>query len=210
MIRILIADDHSMVREGLKRTLSGEGDMVVVGEATDSPETQALVLDTPADVLVLDISMPGANGLSLLHDIVRQKKHLKVLILSMHPEERFAVRALREGAFGYMTKESAPEQLAEAIRKIAGGRRYISPTLAEKLADDLQTDSSTLPHELLSEREYEVFLMIASGKTVGEIAEELSLSVTTVSTHRRHILQKMHFSNNANVVQYAYANNLLS
>lgn len=209
MIRVLIADDHALVREGLKKTLAQESDLEVLGEATNSREVQAMVLDTPADVLVLDISMPGASGLSLLHDITRQKKHLKVLILSMHPEERFAVRALREGAAGYMTKESAPDELAQAIRKIAAGRRYISATLAEKLVDELQGETNALPHELLSEREHEVFLMIASGKTVGEIARELSLSVTTVSTHRRRILEKMHFSNNADIVQYAYANNLL-
>ncbi len=153
--------------------------------------------------------MPGASGLSLLNHVVTSKKKLKVLILSMHPEERFAVRALREGASGYMTKESAPEELADAIRRIASGRKYISAVLAERLADDLQSDGTTVQHELLSEREYEVFLLIASGKTVSEIAQELSLSVTTVSTHRRRILEKMRLSNNAEIIQYAYANDLV-
>ncbi len=209
MIRVIIADDHALVREGLKKTLGEESNIQVVAEAKDSAEVQSRILDVEADVLVLDISMPGASGLSLLHHIVTSKKKLKVLILSMHPEERFAVRALREGASGYMTKESAPEELADAIRRIASGRKYISAVLAERLADDLQSDGTTVQHELLSEREYEVFLFIASGKTVSEIAQELSLSVTTVSTHRRRILEKMRLSNNAEIIQYAYANNLV-
>lgn len=209
MIRVIIADDHALVREGLKKTLGEESNIQVVAEAKDSAEVQSRILEVEADVLVLDISMPGASGLSLLHHVVTSKKKLKVLILSMHPEERFAVRALREGASGYMTKESAPEELADAIRRIASGRKYISAVLAERLADDLQSDGTTVQHELLSQREYEVFLLIASGKTVSEIAQELSLSVTTVSTHRRRILEKMRLSNNAEIIQYAYANNLV-
>jgi len=209
MIRILIADDHALVREGLKRTLGDETDLKVVGEAKNAQEVHSVVRDHPADVLVLDISMPGANGLSLLQDALRINKNIKVLILSMHPEERFAIRALKEGAAGYMTKESAPEELALAIRKVAGGRKYVSTSLAEKLADELQSDNTALPHELLSEREHEIFHMIAKGKTASEIALELSLSVATVSTHRRHILEKMHLHTNADIVQYAYANNLM-
>ncbi len=209
MIRILIADDHPMVREGLKKTLSEEPDIQLLGEAHNAQQTRALVAEHDADVLVLDISMPGTSGLSLLQDVLRLNKELRVLILSMHPEERFAIRALKEGAAGYLTKESAPDELARAIRKIASGRRYISPTLAEKLVEELQSDSTALPHELLSEREYEIFLMIAGGKTVSAIAEELSLSVATVSTHRRRILEKMNLSNNAEIVQYAYTNKLM-
>jgi DNA-binding NarL/FixJ family response regulator len=209
MITILIADDHPMVREGLKKTLSEEPDIRILGEARNAQETRALVAEHDADVLVLDISMPGTSGLSLLQDVLRLKKDLRVLILSMHPEERFAIRALKEGAAGYLTKESAPEELAQAIRKITTGRRYISPTLAEKLVEELQSDNAALPHELLSEREYEIFLMIAGGKTVSAIAEELSLSVATVSTHRRRILEKMGLSTNADIVQYAYANKLM-
>jgi two-component system invasion response regulator UvrY len=209
MITILIADDHPMVREGLKKTLSEEPDIRILGEARNAQETRALVAEHDADVLVLDISMPGTSGLSLLQDVLRLKKDLRVLILSVHPEERFAIRALKEGAAGYLTKESAPEELAQAIRKITTGRRYISPTLAEKLVEELQSDNAALPHELLSEREYEIFLMIAGGKTVSAIAEELSLSVATVSTHRRRILEKMGLSTNADIVQYAYANKLM-
>jgi DNA-binding NarL/FixJ family response regulator len=209
MITILIADDHPMVREGLKKTLSEEPDIRILGEARNAQETRALVAEHDADVLVLDISMPGTSGLSLLQDVLRLKKDLRVLILSMHPEERFAIRALKEGAAGYLTKESAPEELAQAIRKITTGRRYISPTLAEKLVEELQSNNAALPHELLSEREYEIFLMIAGGKTVSAIAEELSLSVATVSTHRRRILEKMGLSTNADIVQYAYANKLM-
>ncbi len=209
MIRILIADDHALVRAGLKRTLGDEVDLKVVGEAKNADEVRDIVQSTPADLLLLDISMPGASGLSLLQDALRINKNIKVLILSMHPEERFAIRALKEGAAGYMTKESAPEELALAIRKIAGGKKYVSSQLAEKLADELQSDSSALPHELLSEREHEVFDMIAKGKSVGEIASQLSLSVATVSTHRRHILEKMHLHTNADIVQYAYGNNLM-
>lgn len=153
--------------------------------------------------------MPGTSGLSLLQDVVRMNRALRVLILSMHPEERFAIRALKEGASGYLTKESAPDELAHAIRKIASGRRYISTSLAEKLVEELQSEGTTMPHELLSEREYEIFLMIAQGKTVSAIAEELSLSVATVSTHRRRILEKMKLSTNADIVHYAYANNLM-
>lgn len=210
MIRIIIADDHALVREGLKKTLSEEPDMKVVAEASNAREVQSVVMDVTADVLILDISMPGASGLSLLQDVFRLQKSLKVLILSMHPEDRFAIRALKEGASGYLTKETAPDELPLAIRKAASGRKYISTSLAEKLADDLQSDTSALPHELLSEREYEVFLMIGSGKTVSQIADELSLSVATVSTHRRRILEKMHLLTNADIVQYVYANNLLS
>lgn len=209
MIRILIADDHAMVREGLKKTLGDEADMRVVGEARDSRSVLALVRETPADVLVLDISMPGESGLSILHDIARVSKQLRILILSMHPEERFAVRALKEGAAGYLTKESAPHELAMAIRKIASGRKYISTGLAEKLADGLQSGNTALPHELLSEREYEVFLQIASGKSVTDVATALSLSVPTISTHRRRILEKMHLRSNAEIIQYAYANKLI-
>ncbi len=209
MITILIADDHPMVREGLKKTLSEEPDIRILGEARNAQETRALVAEHDADVLVLDISMPGTSGLSLLQDVLRLKKDLRVLILSMHPEERFAIRALKEGAAGYLTKESAPEELAQAIRKITTGRRYISPTLAEKLVEELQSNNAALPHELLSEREYEIFLMIAGGKTVSAIAEELSLSVATVSTHRRRILEKMGLATNADIVQYAYANKLM-
>lgn len=210
MIRIIIADDHALVREGLKKTLGEEPDMKVVAEASNAREVQSVVMDVTADVLILDISMPGASGLSLLQDVFRLQKGLKVLILSMHPEDRFAIRALKEGAAGYLTKETAPDELPLAIRKVASGRKYISTSLAEKLADDLQSDTSALPHELLSEREYEVFLMIGSGKTVSQIADELSLSVATVSTHRRRILEKMHLMTNADIVQYVYANDLLS
>ena len=209
MIRVIIADDHALVREGLKKTLGEEHNIQVVAEARNSAEVQSSIVDVDADVLVLDISMPGASGLSLLQHVVTSKKNLKVLILSMHPEERFALRALREGASGYMTKESAPEELADAIRRIVSGRKYISAALAERLADELQSNGTTVQHELLSEREYEVFLFIASGKTVGQIAHELSLSVATVSTHRRRVMEKMRLSNNAEIIQYAYANNLV-
>lgn len=209
MIRILIADDHAMVREGLKKTLGEEPDMCVVGEAKDAREVLSLARDVPADVLVLDISMPGESGLSILHDLSKTARHLHVLILSMHPEERFAVRALKEGASGYLTKESAPHELAMAIRKIASGRKYISTGLAEKLADGLQAGTTALPHELLSEREYEVFLQLASGRSVSDVANALSLSVPTISTHRRRILEKMHLRTNAEIIQYAYANKLI-
>jgi DNA-binding NarL/FixJ family response regulator len=209
MIKVLIADDHPLVREGLKKTLSAESDIKITGEAKNSTEVLDYLRHHRVDVVVLDINMPGTSGLTLLADLKAAKTKPRVLVLSMYPEESFAIRALRSGASGYLTKESAPEDLAKAIRKVAGGGKYITPAVAEKLVDEIAGNANKAPHELLSEREFEVFMLIARGKTVGDIADVLSLSVATISTHRTRILEKMSLKTNADIVQYAYANNIL-
>ena len=209
MIRILIVDDHTVVRRGLKQILTEETDMSVVGEAHNAQEMLTLVRKLPCDVIVADISMPGRSGLDVLKELKQDRPKLPVLVLSMHPEDQYAVRALKLGASGYMTKESAPEELVKAIRKVVSGGRYVSPSLAEKLALDLAVDTDRSPHENLSEREHQVFTMIASGKTVKEIADELALSVKTISTYRTRILEKMAMKNNAELIHYAISNRLV-
>jgi len=210
MIRILIADDHTIVREGLKQILAETPDMVVVDEANNGQEVLEKVWKNDYDVVLLDISMPGRSGLDILKQLKSENAKLAVLILSMYSEEQYAMRALRAGASGYMTKESAPDELIEAIRKVSRGRKYISPSLAEKLAFSLETgDERKAPHENLSDREYQVMCMIASGKIIKEIAEELSLSVKTVSTYRSRILEKMGLKNNAALTHYAVQNRLV-
>ncbi|MBI5641386.1 MAG: response regulator transcription factor [Nitrospirae bacterium] len=191
MIRILIADDHTIVREGLKQILAETPDMIATGEASNGQEALDKATKDDFDVLLLDISMPGRSGLDILKQLRTEKPRLAVLILSMYSEEQYAIRALRAGASGYMTKESAPDELIEAIRKVALGRKYVSPSLAEKLAFNLEAGSDRLPHESLSDREYQVMCMIASGKTVKEIADELALSIKTISTYRSRIVEKM-------------------
>ncbi len=208
MIRILIADDHAVVRRGLRQTVAEEADLAVVGEAANGPELLGLVRKQPCDVVVLDISMPGRSGLDVLKDIKQEHPKLPLLVLSMHPEDQYAVRALKMGAAGYLTKETAPEELVAAIRKVISGGRYVSPSLAERLAIGLTTDVER-PHESLSEREYQVLCLIGSGKSVSEIATELSLSVKTVSTYRARILEKMNMKNNAELTHYAIRNGLV-
>jgi two-component system, NarL family, invasion response regulator UvrY len=208
MIKILIADDHSIVREGLKQILSDSPDMVVAGEASSGQEVLAKLQADRWDLVVLDISLPDHNGLEVLGQINSLHPKLPVLILSMHAEEQYIVRALKAGAAGYMTKESAADQLITAIRKVAQGGKYVNPAIAEKLFFDL-LEEPVQPHKTLSRREYQVFCMIASGKTITEIAQELFLSVKTVSTHRTRILQKMSMSNNAELIRYAIRNGLV-
>ncbi|HEY4673195.1 MAG TPA: response regulator transcription factor, partial [Nitrososphaerales archaeon] len=191
MIKILIADDHAVVRRGLKQILAEEPNMAVFGEACNAQEVLKNVREQDWDIVILDITMPDRSGLDVLKELKRERPKLPVLILSIHPEEQYAVRVLKAGAAGYMTKESAPEELVKAIRKVLRGGKYISPSLAEKLAFDLETDSEKPLHETLSDREYQVMCMIASGKTVKEIAKKLYLSVKTISTHRARILGKM-------------------
>ncbi len=209
MIRILVADDHAIVREGLKQILADVGDMTVCDEAASGAETLAKIRKREYDVVLLDISMPGRSGLEVLKDIKAEHPKQPVLILSMHAEEQYAVRALRAGASGYLTKASAPDELIGAIRKVSYGRKYVSASLAEKLAFALDIDTKKPPHETLSDREYQVMLLIASGKRVTEIAAELCLSVKTISTYRRHILEKMQFTTNAEITMYAIQNKLL-
>jgi len=209
MIRILIADDHTIVREGLKQILAETRDMVVADEASNGQEVFAKVSKNEYDVVLLDISMPGRSGLEVLKQLKGERPKLPVLILSMYSEEQYAMRALRAGASGYMTKESAPDELIEAIRKVSQGRKYVSPSLAEKLAVSLELGEEKPPHEMLSDREYQVMCMIASGKTIKEIAEELSLSVKTISTYRSRILEKLNFKTNAAITHYAVQNRLV-
>jgi DNA-binding NarL/FixJ family response regulator len=208
-IKILIADDHPIVRAGFKQVISDMPDMLVADEAGNGQEVLQLIGKKDYDLVLLDISMPGRSGLEILKDLKSEKPKLPVLILSIYPEEQYAIRALRAGASGYMTKASAPNELILAIRKISEGGKYISASLAEKLAYYLDGDAAKPPHETLSDREYQVMLMIASGKTVTEIANELCLSVKTISTYRTHIREKMKMKNNAEITLYAVQNKLV-
>jgi two-component system invasion response regulator UvrY len=208
-MKILIADDHPVVRQGLRQMLSSEEDLTVVGEAKNGHEVVELSRKVSWDVAVLDYNMPGKNGLELVRELRQRHPNRPLLILSMYPEERYALRALKAGAVGYMTKESAPGELVSAIRKVAKGGRYVSPSLGEKLAQELTGDSERPLHETLSDREYQIMWMIASGKTVGEIAEQLFLSPNTVSTYRARILKKMDMKNNAELMHYAITHHLV-
>ncbi len=209
MKRILIADDHAIFRHGLRQILEENPELSVIGEASNGQEVLDQVWKNECDLLLLDISMPGMNGLEVLKQLKSQKPKLKVLVLSMYPEEQYAVRALKAGASGYITKASASEELMEAIRKISLGGKYVSVSLAESLLLDLESDADRPPHEALSDREYQVLCMIASGKTVSDIAEELCLSVKTVSTHRVRILEKMKLKNNAELTNYTIKHKLI-
>lgn len=209
MISVLIADDHAVVRHGLREILSEQPDMVVVGEAPDVDEVLRLAREHTRGVLILDISLGGRNGLELLEALRARQPELQILILSMHSEEQFAVQALKAGAAGYLTKECAPQELVAAIRKVDGGGKYISSSLAERLARALGEDAGTLPHERLTEREYQVMCRIASGKTVTEIADDLCLSVKTISTYRTRLLEKMGMKSNTELTHYAARHGLL-
>jgi len=208
-INILIADDHPIVREGFKQVLSETTDMVVAGEASNGQEVLNLVRKNKYNVILLDISMPGRSGLEILKELRSEHPKLPILIVSIYPEEQYAVRAFRAGASGYLTKASAPHELIEAIRKVSKGGRYVSSSLAEELTYYLDVDATRAPHEILSDREYQVMLLIASGKTVSGIAEDLCLSVKTISTYRTHILKKMNLKNNAEITLYAVQNKLV-
>ncbi len=208
MINVLIADDHALIREGLKKIIKSEPDMTLVGEASNAHELYDQLRKVDGTILLLDISMPGESGLDALKELRLKHPKLPVLILSVHPEQRFAVRALRAGASGYITKESAVEELVQAIRKIVGGGKYVSLSLAEQLATELETGSRP-PHELLSDREYQVMCMIAAGKKSSEIAEELSVSLSTVNTYRNRIFEKMKMQSNVELTRYALENELI-
>lgn len=209
MIRILIADDHAIVRGGLKQLLSEQGDFIVAGEASNGLEALKQIHEQPFDVVLMDMSMPGRSGIELIKLIKADKPKLAILVLSMHKEEQYAVRALKAGALGYLTKESAPEQLVAAIRKVAGGGVYITSGVAERLALELGGHHNTAPHTLLSDREFQIFRMIVSGIPIGGIAVELSLSVKTVSTHKTRILQKMKMTSSAELIHYAIRHQLV-
>jgi two-component system, NarL family, invasion response regulator UvrY len=208
MSRILIVDDHAIVRRGLKQIVSEAADMSVVAEAANGQEALDKVRQGGVDLVLLDISMPGRGGMDTLRRLKREHPGLPVLILSIYPEDQYAVRALKDGASGYLTKDSDPEELIVAIRKVVQGRKYVSTDLAEKLADGLER-SGNPPHETLSDREYQVMLMLASGRTVGEIAKELSLSIKTISTNRTRLLRKMAIKTNAELAYYAIKQGLI-
>jgi two-component system invasion response regulator UvrY len=209
MIKILIADDHAVVRKGLKQILADTPDLSVVEEAKNGNEVLSKVRQNQYNVVILDISMPGKNGLEVLKELKRLKPKLPILVLSMHPEEQYAVRVLKAGAAGYITKESAPDELVAAIRKVSTGGKYITSSLAEKLAMELESDSIKPLHKKLSNREYTVLCMIGNGKTVNEIAAELNLSVKTISTYRSRILEKMQLKTNAQLMRYTIQNRLV-
>jgi two-component system, NarL family, invasion response regulator UvrY len=209
MIKIFIADDHAIVRKGLKQIISETPDMIVSEETDNGLEALDRISENNYDVILLDISMPGKNGLEILRLVRRKKPKLPVLMLSVHPEEQYAVRSLRAGASGYLTKESAPDELIAAIRKISKGGKFVNASLAEKLISELDIYVEKPSHETLSDREYQVMCMSAMGKTLKEIAQELSLSIQTVSTYRTRILEKMNMNSIAEVIRYAVKHGLI-
>jgi two-component system, NarL family, invasion response regulator UvrY len=202
MIRVLIADDHPVVRQGIRQILTATGDILLVDEATDGRQLLELARSTEHDVVVLDLSMPGSDGLELLKQLKRERPKVPVIILTMYPEDQFAIRALRGGAAAYLMKDSAATELIDAVRKVAAGGRYLSPRIAEKLALQLTTDGDRPRHDRLSDREYQVFRMIAAGKSTRDIALELSLSVKTIATYRARIFEKMQMASPAELAAY--------
>jgi DNA-binding NarL/FixJ family response regulator len=209
MIRVLIADDHAILRRGLAQIIAEAGDMQVCAEAENSAQTIKLAREQTVDVVLLDITMPDRNGLDTLKLLKKEKPKLAVLMLSMHPEDLYAVRAIKAGASGYLNKQSAPAQLVTAIRQVAQGRRYISPAVAEELAGSIAEGSDRPAHATLSDREYETMRLIASGKTLTEIAAEMHLSVKTVSVYRARLLEKMQLKNNSELTHYALKRQLV-
>jgi DNA-binding NarL/FixJ family response regulator len=209
MIRILIADDHKLFRRGLRQTIEDVDGLKVEDEASSGAEVLSKIAQKSYDVVVLDITMPGSNGLEVLKQVKQSSPKTAVLMLSMHPEEQFAVRAFKAGASGYLTKESDEEEIIQAIRKVSQGGRYVTPDLAEKLAEALSTGPGLAPHESLSDREFQVFRLIAQGQSLSEIAQELHLGATTISTYRTRILEKTGLKNNSELTRYAVEHRLI-
>lgn len=209
MIRLVLADDHTIVREGLKQVLAADSEIAVAGEASNGHEVLERVRNLDFDLLLLDMSMPGKSGIELIKQVRAEKPKLRILILSMHEEPQYAVRAIKAGASGYLTKDSASAQLVAAICKVASGGAFISAEVAEQLALDAMPQAEGPPHRALSDREFQVFQLLVSGKSVTEIGNALNLSVKTVSTHKAHIMQKMGMSNQAALIRYAISNGLL-
>jgi two-component system, NarL family, invasion response regulator UvrY len=209
MIKVFVADDHAVVRRGIKQILADENDIEITGEAANADEILSQIYKTETDILILDITMPGKNGLDVLIQVKQRKPELHILILSMHPEEEVAIRTIKSGASGYLNKDSVPDELITAVRKINSGGRYISASLAESIAFSLEKNSSDLPHENLSDREFQVMCLLASGNTLKQIAVELSLSVKTVSTYRTRILEKLRMKTNVELTHYAIRHRLV-
>ena len=209
MIKVFIVDDHEIIREGLKKILREESDLVVVGEAQNGAELLEKIPNIDCDIVLLDMNMPGRNGLDLLGDLKSLKPKLHILVLSIHPEDKFALRTLKAGASGYLCKDTALEELVVAIRKVHNKGRYLSTTLAEQLAFDIMPEKDQLPHELLSNREQEIMVMLASGNKVKDIAAELQLSISTVFTYRVRIFEKLNIKNNVELTHYAIFNKLV-
>jgi len=209
MIRILIADDHPIVREGLKHIIDDCSDMQVIGEVANGSEVLARCADSNIDVLLLDITMPGMEFLELMPRIRKKSPALRIIVVSMHDEEHFALRAFKEGALGYLTKDRSSEELAKAIRRVYQGKSYVTESLADILTKDLEPGEKKLTHEMLSNREFQIFIQLGSGKRITDIANEMALSPKTISTYRTRIYQKMKFKNSAGLIRYAMETNLV-
>lgn len=209
MIKIFLADDHELVREGLKKILKEENDIQVINEATNGEEVLNKIINCDCDIILLDMNMPGRNGIDLIKELKTTLPALHILVLSIYPEEKYALRALKAGASGYITKDSAIEELVSAIRRIYERGKYVSETLAEKLVSQIDSSSNLLPHERLSDRELQIMCMIASNKSIKEIAGELFLSISTVNTYRSRILEKMNMKTDIEITHYAIYNNLI-
>ena len=209
MIKVFIADDHTLIRGGIKNLLAMESDIKLVGETSNPFEVVDQIKKNKCDILILDLSMPGKNGLDVLKEIKTFMPEVKVLIMTMLPEDQFAKRTLKAGASGYITKNLASEELIIAIRRIATGRKYVTQALAEKLVDDLDDSSEKAPHEILSDREFQILLMMSKGKSQTDIAKELSISISTVNTYRSRIFEKLNLQSNAELIHYAFQNNLI-
>jgi len=208
MIRILVVDDHPLIRQGIAATLAKTADIGTVDEASDGEEAMAKARSTKPDLILLDIALPGINGLEVLKQLRSEMPAIHVLMLSAFPEKQYAVRCLANGARGYLTKQSAPDELIRAVRKVMQGGKYVSASMADLLAADIGSDTTRLPHEQLSDREFQVLCLLGQGKTVSEIADNLSLSVSTINTHRAHILEKMNLESTAELIRYVVDNNL--
>ena len=209
MIDVIICDDHALIRRGIRDTLSDAADIEVVGEAGDYPELRTLMRAQPCDVLVLDINMPGRSGLDVLHALKDEGSPVKALVVSMYPEDQYALRALRGGAFGYVNKGGDPQSIVQAVRTVGQGRKYVTPEIAQMLVETLTAPAPALPHQTLSDRELQTLVMIASGKRLSEIATELTLSPKTVSVYRARVLEKLGLANNSELTVYAVRNELV-
>ena len=208
-IDILIVDDHAIVIEGLRNILQQEKNLNIVDVAKDAAEALKIILSKRLDVILLDISLPGRNGLDIIKDIKKIQPNVKIIILTIYPEDRFAIRAFKTGASGYLVKEMAPEMIVDAIRKVITGGKYVTPAIAEKLADEMNEYTEKIPHERLSNREFDVMCLIGSGKSLVEIAEKLKISDRTVSTYRRRITKKMNMKSNSEIIRYVIDNGLI-